>query len=211
MARSSVASREARRKPASGHGRTAVPPRRRLPGVKVWLFGAVLLSLLGLIAFALSREVASVATDRQSAAARPAIATPRPALTAAEEAYAQALWPVHNDVKASAIRMSLSGIQYKTQTTDLATLKARIAAAQEIFGRAETQLRALQPPASLQKFHDEYFGAVRLYQQSSAEMLKVFDDQREDHLVAAFPLSQEAGQTLRRVGGVLWPGEYVPN
>ena len=69
----------------------------------------------------------------------------------------------------------------------------------------------LRPPPSLQTFHDDYLRAVRLYQQSGVEMVRLYDDHSDEHLVAAFPVSQEGGQILRRVGAMLWPGEYVPN
>ena len=142
---------------------------------------------------------------------RPAVATPRPAMTAEEEAYAQALWPIHNEVKASALRMTMSGIQYKTNNADAATVKATVEASLQTYRRAEAEMRALRPPPSLQSVHDDYLGAVLLYQQSAAEMVKLYDDNRDDHLVAAFPMSQEGGQRLRRVGAMLWPSEYVPN
>jgi hypothetical protein len=139
------------------------------------------------------------------------VPTARPALSVDEEAYARALWPIHNSVKASALRMTLGGIQYKTQGLDPAVLQAQIAAARETYAQSESQIRALQPPPSMQQLHNDYLGAVLLYQESAAEMIKVVDDGRDDHLKNAFPLSQQGGQTLREVGSVLWPGEYVPN
>ena len=200
------------RHPFGGAARHARPPARRprrLPRLKVTLFGAVVLSLAALFGVALSREVA---TSRDAARPRPAvISTPRPALTADEEAYAQALWPLHNQVKATALRMTFGGINYKTGRLDRAGLKGAVDAALASFRQSERQIEALQPPPSLRQVHDDYLGAVRLYVASATEMLKVADDGDDDHLLAAFPLSQEAGKTLLRVGGVLWPGEYVPN
>ena len=38
---------------------------------------------------------------------------PKPAFTRAEEAYIQALWPIHGEVERSAVRMSLGNIFYK--------------------------------------------------------------------------------------------------
>lgn len=187
-------------------------PLRGVPPIKVALFGVVLLSLLGFFAVALTRELNdSGRASARDTSTRPAVATPRPALSSAEEAYAQALWPIHNEVKASALKMTMAGIQYKTTTPDAAVLKAAVDAAHETYRRAESQIRELQPPPSLQGVHDDYLQAVRLYQQSAAEMAKLHDDRRDDHLLAAFPMSQEGGQRLRRVGGTLWPSEYVPN
>lgn len=185
----------------------------RRPNVKLLLFGVVLLSLLAFVGLALTREVsgarAGVAT--RADAPRPAVPTARPALTAAEEAYAQALWPIHNEVKAAALKMSMAGIQYLTQGGDLAALRAQVDATIEVYQRAERQILALQPPPSFQAHHDDYVRAVRLYQQAGAEMVRIYEDRDEQHLVAAFPRSQEGGQILRRVGAVLWPTEYVPN
>jgi hypothetical protein len=56
-----------------------------------------------------------------------------------------------------------------------------------------------------------YSDAVRLYQQSAAEMVRVAGDGRDEHLVAAQPLSMEASEKLLKVGDILWPSEYKPN
>ena len=56
-----------------------------------------------------------------------------------------------------------------------------------------------------------YSDAVRLYQQSAAEMLRMVGDGRDEHLVAAQPLSMEASEKLLKVGDILWPSEYKPN
>ena len=87
----------------------------------------------------------------------------------------------------------------------------QVDAANETYRRAEIRIRRLQPPPSLQKLHAEYLDAVGLYKQSAAEMVRVFKDGRDEHLVAAFPMSKEAGEKILRVGNTLWPGEYVPN
>jgi hypothetical protein len=205
MARSSAASRD----PLSAQGMgPGAPAPRHLPGLKVWLFGVVVASLVAVFSFALGREVA---TSGQPPVARPAVPTPRPALSAAEENYSLALWPIHNRVKESAIRMSLSGINYKIQSLDPPTFRAQIEMALGVYRQAEGQIRALRPPPSLQEVHDNYLEAIRLYQQAGAEMLKVVDDRDDDHLRIAFPMSQEGGRRLRQVGSVLWPTEYVPN
>ena len=71
------------------------------------------------------------------------------------------------------------------------------------------QLQGLIP--SFRGFHDDYLRAVRLYQQSGGEMVKVGQDREEEHLVAAFPTSQEGERILGRVGSALWLSERVPN
>jgi hypothetical protein len=183
-------------------------PQRRLPSVKVWLLGAVVISLVALFSFALGRELAP---RGETSAARPTVPTPRPALTQAEEAYSLALWPTHNRVKESAIRMTLAGINFKLRKLDGVAFGGQVRSGLGVYQEAEGQVRALQPPPSLQSVHDSYLQAVILYQKAGTEMLKVLDDQDEEHLRTAFPFSQEGGQRLRQVGAVLWPTEYVPS
>jgi hypothetical protein len=67
------------------------------------------------------------------------------------------------------------------------------------------------PPPSLLQIHAQYLDAVHLFQRSAAEMQRVTADGRDDHLLAAHPLSQEASEKLLRVGNTIWPGEYLPN
>jgi hypothetical protein len=153
----------------------------------------------------------SAAPTSAPVAPRPAVATLRPAPSAAEEAYAQALWPIHNEVKAGALKMTMSGVQYKTRRLDATGLRAQVLASREAYRKAEAEIRALEAPASLAPTHADYLRAVVLYQQSATEMARLADDRQEQHLVDAFPMSQEAGRKLRSVGALLWPGEYVPS
>jgi hypothetical protein len=189
----------------------SLPPRLspRLPRVKVLVFGIVLASLLGVLALAAVREIATSPANARTA--RPALAPPRPPLTPAEEEYALALWPIHNEVKASALKMTLGGLAYKLGELDRAGLKAKVDASSETYRRAVRNIAALKPPASLSRAHEMYGDAVRLYQASAAEMLRVVGDGRDDHLVVAQPLSMEASEKLLKVGDILWPNEYKPN
>jgi hypothetical protein len=173
------------------------------------LFGVVLLSLAGILALAAVREATTAPSSTR--AARPALAPPRPALTAAEEKYALALWPIHNEVKASALKMTFGGIAYKIGELDRAGLRSRIEASSETYRRAGARIAQLAPPDSLAQVHAMYAHAVRLYQQSAAEMVRVVHDGRDEHLRVAQPLSHEAGEKLLKVGDVLWPSEYKPN
>jgi hypothetical protein len=191
--------------------REPVVRRGHLPSAKVAIAGIVLASLVGLLAFSLFRELGGGRSSSRPPGARPVLTTPRPALTAEQEAYAQALWPIHNEVKAGALKMTMSGIQYKTNTADAAALRSQVMASMETYRQAERQVLELKPPRSLEGVHDDYLAAVRLYLESGAEMIKLSEDNRDDHLVAAFPLSQEGGKRIRAVGAVLWPSEYVPN
>jgi len=182
----------------------------RRPPLKLALLGLVVLGLAGVLAFAAVREATT--TGRPTTpAARPSLTAPRRALTAAEEAYARALWSIHEEVKGSSFRMTMGGLHYKTRDIDRAELRTRIQGAAEVYRRAEGRVQALDPPASLRQVHGEYLDALRLYQRSAVEMLKTPEDGRDDHLVAALPLSQEASRKLLVVGNVIWPGEYVPN
>jgi hypothetical protein len=183
-------------------------PARRLPSAKVCVLGAVVVSLVALFSFALGRELAPAS---EPSTVRPTVPTPRPALTQAEEAYALALWPIHNQVKESAIRMTLSGINFNLRKLDLPTFGSQVRSGLGIYQAAEGQVRALRPPSSFQPVHDSYLEAVLLYQKAGAEMLKLLDDRDEEHLRIAFPFSQEGGQRLRQAGAVLWPSEYVPS
>jgi hypothetical protein len=42
-------------------------------------------------------------------------------------------------------------------------------------------------------------------------MIKVAEDGRQEHLVAAQQKSEQASVTLLKLSDVLWPGEYKPN
>jgi hypothetical protein len=182
---------------------------RPLPRVKLLLFGLVLLGLLGILALAAIREVATPPVNARTA--RPALAPPRPPLTRAEEEYALALWPIHNEVKSGALKMTLGGLAYKLGEVDRVELKARIDGSAEIYRQAARRIAALTPPASLAGAHEMYADAVRLYQRSAAEMLRVSGDGGDEHLVAAQPLSLAASENLLKVGDILWPNEYKPN
>jgi hypothetical protein len=189
----------------------ALPSRTspRVPRVKALVFGFVLVSLIGVLARAAGREVATSPANARTA--RPVLAPPRPPLTPAEEEYALALWPIHNEVKASALKMTLGGLGYKLGELDRAGLKAKVDGSTETYRRAARRIATLTPPASLVRTHAMYADAVRLYQQSATEMLRVVSDGRDEHLVVAQPLSMEASEKLLKVGDILWPNEYRPN
>jgi hypothetical protein len=171
---------------------------------------AVVLALLGTVTVALLRELGT--TARVDA---PAITTsakpPKPAFTPAEEAYIQALWPIHGDVERSTARMTLGQIFYKINDMDRPSLKKRVDDALATYRRSDARLRALQPPPTVEGDHKEYLAAIALFQQSAIEVLRMFEDGRDDHLVAAYPLSQKASDKIREVGGKFWPNEFAPN
>src|SRR5919197_737105 len=132
--------------------------------------------------------------------ARVAAPPPPPPPRRAEEAYIRALWPIHGDVERSTVRMSLGQILYKTNDLGRKDLKARVDEALATYRSAESRLRALRPPPSLRPVHEDYLGAVRLFQRSAVEVLRMFDDGSEEHLRAAYPLGLEASNKIRELG-----------
>ena len=141
---------------------------------------------------------------------RPAAAS-KPAFTRAEGIYIQALWPIHGEVERSSLRMSLGKIFYTTNDLGKADLKARADTALATYRQAEARISTLQPPSSLAAAHDDYLAAVRLFEQSAVEVMKMFDDGNDGHLLAAFPLSQQGSNKIREVGARFWQDEFPPN
>jgi hypothetical protein len=167
-------------------------------------------TFLAVVALGVIRLATTAGPAPSPAVAR--IATPsRPAFTRAEEAYIQALWPIHGEVERSSVRVSLGNILYKTEDLGKGDLKARIDAALATYRRAEARIGALQPPPSLAQAHNDYLAAVRLYEQSAVEALKMFEDGDDDHLLAAHPLSQAGSNKIREVGVRFWQDEFPPN
>ena len=172
------------------------------------ILGVVLFALAGILTFAVSREVASTSVPNTPRSSPPPT---RPALTPAEEKYIRELWPIHGDVERSTMRMSLGQIFYKTQDLGRADLRTRVEQALAVYQKAEARLRELEPPTSLQREHEEYVSAVRLFKESAIEVLKMFEDGRDDHMLAAYPRSQEGANKIRQVGGKFWPHEFPAN
>jgi hypothetical protein len=107
--------------------------------------------------------------------------------------------------------LSLGKISYKTGELGKADLRAKVDAALATYRRADERIQALQPPPSLAAANDEYLAAVRLFQQSAIEVLKMFDDGTDEHLLAAYPLTQEGTDKIREVGVKFWPDEFPPH
>lgn len=210
------------RKEATSRGFTRSSGRRSAANKAASLFrwasrakrgvmAAAVLGLLAIVAFAVIREATTTARGVTPLQARPVATPPRPALTPAEEAYIRALWPIHGDVERSTVRLSLGQIFYKINDMDRTKLKARADEALATYQRSEARIRALEPPASVRHAHEEYLAAVGLFRRSAIEVLKMFADGRDDHLNAAYPLSQQASDKIREVGGKFWPDEFPPN
>ena len=182
--------------------------RRRLPAPKKIALGVGVAALLALVFFAVLRESGSNAAN---ATVVKSSAPSRPPLTASEEAYAAALWPVHEQVKNNAIRMTFAGLSYKMGETEASAVAPEVAPLVEEYKAATARVGGLHPPASLNRVHKDYLDALRLYQDAAGEMVKVSNDGSDDHLMAAQTMTERAAVTLLKVGDVLWPAEYKPN
>ena len=169
---------------------------------------ALLLIVVGIVIVAVAREANS---RRLVAAVSRPVKPPRPALTRDEEKYIQALWPIHGAVERSSARMSLGQIFYLTKDLERAELKERVDEALTTYRGAGIKLRALEPPPSLQRPHDDYTAAVGLFEKSAVEVRKMFEDGRDDHMRIAATFSREANDKIREVGGKFWPHEFPPN
>jgi hypothetical protein len=210
MERKAAASAKGSRGSTSGRAFEKLSHLRWPLGLKGSLLALVILSLLGILSLTAIREATT--TGREPIAAGRVVADPpKPAFTRAEETYIQALWPIHGDVERSAVRLSLGKIFYKIDDIGKSDLKARVDASLAAFRRAEERIQALQPPPPLAAAHEEYLAAVRLFQQSALETLKMFDDGDDGHLLAAYPIGQEGSDKIREVGVKFWRDEFPPH
>ena len=167
--------------------------------------------------------IAALAMVREGHRATPPVSNPaavggafaghaeRAALSAEEENYAAALWPIHQQVKTTAVQMTFAGLSYKLGDSDRTAVKDRVAPLTKIFRDALSQASRLSVPASFEKQHKQYLGALKLYEDASVEMVKIARDGKDEHLIAAQKMSFAASEDSLRVGDALWPGEYKPN
>lgn len=177
------------------------------------LSGAVL-ALLAVVAISLQRETASGSTQGSAlttVAPQPSVPPPRP-LTADEEAFAEALWPLHQEmVEPSAGRLASAGMTFAADDHDANRLAAKLIPLRQVFHDTKDKVAAIPAPASLQAEHDRYVALLGLYEQSATEMLEVARDGDEGHLINAQVKSQHAAEELIKIGDILWPGEHKPN
>jgi hypothetical protein len=186
----------------------------KMPNARLALITAVLVGLIAVVGVALKREMA----PRQQTSAASFTAGlefgdhhDAPALSADEERYAAALWPIHSAVKLASVRMTFAGINYKTGDHDAKKLKAKVRPLTQTFISAQERARKIQPPASLAQAHRDYLEALVLYAAASKEMVRVADDGSDEHLLAAQVDSERASTVLIKLSDALWPGEYKPN
>jgi hypothetical protein len=180
----------------------------RVPRMRM-LLSAVIVVLAMIVGFALWREVAP---GIAKAPAAPVPAAPaQAALSGEEEEFAAALWPIHSEVKLSAISMSFAGLAYKTDDHDPGKLAEKLQPLADGFKAAAARAQALEAPASMAKVRGLYLEALALYENASAEMLMAARDGSDERLIAAQGMSLRAAEDLLRVSDVLWPGEHKPH
>src|SRR5882672_1067233 len=189
----------------SGSQRTA-----RVAALKGFGIGALVVGLIALMAVAAFRETAKP-KPQQVAANTEVNHVERPAVTAAEEAYARALWPIHAQVKQDAVKMTFAGLAYKMGDIKRVAVKERVAPLTPMFDAAAAALSKLRPPASMRLLHGEYLEAIKLYRDASVTMIRVAADGRDAHLIEAQAMSEKASGLTLKVGETLWPGEFKPN
>ena len=176
--------------------------------VGLWLVLGLLAALAG---YAAVHEARKATLDVQPQAAEHAFSEQRPAHSAAEERFSQALWNVHSDVRTAAVRMTFAGLAYKMGDGDRASVNTKVAPLTAAFHEAESALRSIDAPASMQELRNRYALALQLYSSASQEMVKVAHDGKDAHLLKAQEMSEQASGILLEVGEQLWPGEIKPN
>jgi hypothetical protein len=180
--------------------------------MKRLLLSLTIVVLLGAVVFAVRQEIA---TKPPSAAASftAGLGTYRnaPPLTAEEESYAAALWPIHDEVKRAAVRMIFAGLNYKSKNLDARTVRDNVQPLVKTFQSASQRAQELKVPASLADAHDSYVEALTLYASAAREMTRVAEDGSDAHLIEAQRRSERASVALLKLSDVLWPGEYKPN
>jgi hypothetical protein len=176
------------------------------------LLSGVIAALLAIVALSLQREAASVPAPRPAHTMTEAAPIAPPPLTAEEEAFAEALWPLHQQfVEASAGRLSFAGLAYALDDHDPRRLAEKLASLLQVFHDTETKVAAINAPPSLRQLQDRYTQMLALYEASATEMLEVTRDGDSKHLINAQRKSEHAAEELVKVGDILWPGEHKPN
>lgn len=172
--------------------------------------GALVVALIALMAVAAFRETAKP-KPQQVATATEANQVERPAVTAEEEAYARALWPIHAQVKQDAVKMTFAGLAYKMGDIKREAIKQRVAPLTPMFESALAAIDKLQPPSSMRELNAEYKESIKLYRDASVIMIRVAADGRDAHLLEAQEKTAKASDLTLKVGETLWPGEFKPN
>jgi hypothetical protein len=180
----------------------------------LFLLSGAVVALLAVVAISLQRETASGSppSSVSTTTARESSAPKLPPLTAEEEAFAEALWPLHQEVvEASAGRLTSAGMMFAVDDHDANRLVAKLTPLRQTFHDTQPKVAAMPAPSSLQPVRDRYVALLALYEQSAVEMMEVARDGDEGHLVNAQIKSEHAAQELVKIGDILWPGEHKPN
>src|SRR6266542_625848 len=159
------------------------------------------------LASASADDVAAITDDPLALDVLPittVVPPPRP-LALDEERYADALWSINTRVEQTIARVGLGAAFYRSQEIDRGELWARLTQSLARYRSAELEVQALEPPPTLRTTHESYLAAVRLFQLSAQEMLRMYDDGDDEHLSAAVPLSLDGTTKLREIGGQFWP------
>jgi hypothetical protein len=184
--------------------------RVRWPTAKQLGVGVAIVCLLGIVIAAVVREAAPPKGEpvEQGGAVGNTV---RPALSAAEEGYAAALWPIHENVKQSAVRMTFAGLAYKSGDLKADAFLTKVRPLVGEFDRALAGASKLRVPEPLRETHAQYLEAIRLYRESARVMVAAVAEKREQDLIPAQEMSSRAASLVLQVGEGLWPGEYKPN
>jgi hypothetical protein len=190
-----------------------ITPSSTRPRLQAIGLGLLLAALAAMAAYAGLRESrkVTVAAAPSGHADVHAFADRRPAHSAAEERFSQALWNIHAEVRTAAVRMTFAGLSYKMGDADVASVNTKVAPLTAVFDRAEQDLQSLDTPASMQDLRRRYAGALQSYREASLEMIQVAQDGKDSHLLKAQEMSEQASGVLLQVGDQLWPGEIKPN
>lgn len=177
------------------------------------LLGAVV-ALISVVTVSLLRETAFGTIPPSSlinSHPDPSVPAPPP-LTPEEEAFAEALWPLHQEVvEASAGRLASAGMSFAADDHDAHRLAEKVTPLRQTFHETREKVAMIAAPPSMQSVRDRYVALLLLYEQSATEMLEVARDGDEGHLINAEAKSQRAAEELVKVGDILWPGEHKPN
>jgi hypothetical protein len=179
----------------------------------LFLLAGAVLALIAIVAVSLQREMTltSVSTPMVANVERQPVLSPPP-LTTEEEVFAEALWPLHQEmVEASAGRLASAGLAFVIDDHDAHRLAAKLIPLRQVFHETREKVAMISAPASMQHVRDRYVALLGLYEQSAAEMLEVARDGDEGHLIDAQLKSEHAAEELVKVGDILWPGEHKPN
>lgn len=190
-----------------GAGASGMPNSKILGLV---LVGGALATLAGIAAVRETRMPPPVQAAAPSAAGM-GESQDRPALSADEERFAHDLWKVHAGLRTEAVRMTFTGLSYKMGEIPKEAVRERIAPLTRTFSDASAAVRQIQTAQALEPTRSRYLEAVALYERASTEMIKVAQDGRDDHLLRAQQMSEQASTILLEIGDKLWPGEYKPN